>query len=159
MAQIIQLGPEDWETFKDVRLRALADSPDAFGVLLADVQDRPEEEWRERLTATNPTFAVIEEDRPVAMAGGFAVPDSDVAMVWGMWTAPEARGQGHGRALLAEVVAWGLSLDRDVHLHVTEGNAVARALYVGAGFEPTGEWHPLREGATLRIEEMALSRS
>ena len=51
-------------------------------------------------------------------------------MVWGMWTAPEARGRGHARALLDRLVdharARGVTT---VELHVTEGNDTARRLY------------------------------
>lgn len=92
------------------------------------------------------------------MAGGFAPDDSPDAFVWGMWTAPEARGRGHSGALLEAVVTWARGLGRIPHLHVTEGNDVARRLYLRYGFEPTGTWEPLREGSPLRIEELALRR-
>jgi predicted GNAT family acetyltransferase len=81
-----------------------------------------------------------------------------MAMLWGMWTAPEARGRGHARRLLDEVVAWADRNGRTTLLHVTEGNVVARKVYVDYGFEPTGTWAPLREGSQLRIEELRLRR-
>lgn len=153
-----ELAPEDWRTLRDVRLRALADAPDAFGTRLADVADLPDEAWRTRLTTQHPTYVVHRAGAPVAMAGGFAPPGQASAWVWGMWTAPEARGHGCGRLLLDRVVAWARDLGRVPHLHVTEGNAAARRLYTGYGFEPTGAWEPLREGSALRIEELALRR-
>ena len=60
--------------------------------------------------------------------------------------------------ILAAVVDWARDAGRTPYLHVTEGNATARAVYVDAGFEPTGTWEPLREGSPLRIEEMVLRR-
>jgi predicted GNAT family acetyltransferase len=157
-ARVVQLTRDDWAELKDVRLRALADAPDAFGAVLSDVVDLPDEAWRRRLTAEHPTYVVRERGEAVAMAGGFAPDDSPDAFVWGMWTAPEARGRGHSGALLDAVVTWAQGLGRVPHLHVTEGNDVARRLYVRRGFEPTGTWEPLRAGSPLRIEELALRR-
>ena len=158
MVDIVTAGPDDWPLVKDIRLRALADAPDAFGMTLAQSAAQPDEEWRERLSGPSPTVLALDDGRPVAMGGGFLVPDSDVAMVWGMWTEPAARGRGLGRRILATVVDWAHGAGRTPYLHVTEGNEVARAAYVAAGFEPTGTWEPLREGSPLRIEEMVLRR-
>ena len=157
-AVVVRLGPEDWEELREIRLRALADAPDAFGAVLAEVEAYDDRVWRDRLATNNPTYVVREATGTVAMAGGFAPPDSSVAFVWGMWTAPAARGRGHSSALLDTVVTWARTIGRTPHLHVTEGNDAARRLYVRHGFEPTGTWEPLREGSVLRIEELALSR-
>jgi GNAT superfamily N-acetyltransferase len=157
-AVVVRLGPEDWEELREIRLRALADAPDAFGAVLAEVEAYDDRVWRDRLATNNPTYVVREATGTVAMAGGFAPPDSSVAFVWGMWTAPAARGRGHSSALLHTVVTWARTIGRTPHLHVTEGNDAARRLYVRHGFEPTGTWEPLREGSVLRIEELALSR-
>lgn len=147
------LGPGDWRVFRELRLRALAESPDAFGAQLADVMDRPDALWQERVTGPGPILAAYDEGVPVAIGGAFPRPDEGRAMIWGMWVDPAARGRGHARRLLTALVGW----VRDagfpvVDLHVTEGNDEARRLYVAAGFTPTGDWESLRDGSPLQIE-------
>lgn len=160
MVDIVQAGPDDWALVRDVRLRALADSPDAFGATLAEAQAQPEQVWRDRLAGSNPTLLAVHEGAGVAMGGGYVPPDADVdvAWLWGMWTDPAVRGRGVGRLVLDRLVAWAQDAGRTPYLHVTEGNDAARALYVSCGFVPTGVWEPLREGSPLRIEEMVLRR-
>jgi ribosomal protein S18 acetylase RimI-like enzyme len=155
-AAVVELEPDDWAELREIRLRALADAPDAFSVVHSDVVGLGEDVWRDRLATTNPTYVVRAAGSTVAMAGGFAPPDSPVAFVWGMWTAPEARGRGWAGRILDDLLARARVIGRDVVLHVTEGNDAARRLYVGRGFEPTGTWEPLREGSSLRIEELRL---
>jgi predicted GNAT family acetyltransferase len=149
-----RLTPDDWAVLRDVRLRALADSPDAFGSTLERERDFEEKDWRRR--SVRPVLVVEVDGRPVAMAGTF--PEGGVLQVWGMWTDPAFRGRGIGRRILADLVAWAQGAGRTPYLHVTEGNDGARALYVACGFVPTGRWDPLREGSSLRIEELVLRR-
>ena len=99
-AELRRLGPDDWEVLRDIRLRALAESPDAFGSTLDRERDFDEKEWRRRLV--RPVYAVMADERPVAMAGAFT--DEGRVQVWGMWTDPEHRGRGHARALLDALV-------------------------------------------------------
>lgn len=148
------VSPEDWEDFKGVRLRALADSPTSFGVTLADAEAQPDTAWRDRLRGPGPTIIAYVGESPVAMGGLFAPEGAGDAFIWGMWVAPEARGRGLGRALLLELLEHAHRLGRNVLLHVTEGNDGARGLYEANGFVPTGEWEPLREGSSLRIETL-----
>jgi len=158
MVEVVRAVPEDWERVRWIRLAALTDAPDAFGATLAAAQAHPEAEWRRRLAGPHPTYLAVDGEAPVAMGGGFELPDPAAAMVWGMWTAPSHRGRGLGRRVLDATVRWARAAGRTPYLHVTEGNGAARALYVSYGFEPTGEWEPLREGSDLRIEEMVLRR-
>lgn len=120
------LAAEDWKIFRQVRLRALADAPDAFGIMLAEAELNADSVWRERVQGPGPTKVVAEDGAPVAMGGAFAPPDSGVAMLWGMWTAPEARGRGHASRILTELLSWCRERDLTVMLDVTEGNAQAR---------------------------------
>jgi ribosomal protein S18 acetylase RimI-like enzyme len=154
MTTIERLGPDDWRAFREIRLRALADAPTAFSVMLGEAERHPEAHWRARLGQGDPVLAVRDEHALVAMGGGWRPPeDRDRMMVWGMWTAPEARGRGHARALLAWLVEDARTRGaRTVELHVTEGNDGARRLYESCGFVATGEWEPLREGSGLRID-------
>jgi ribosomal protein S18 acetylase RimI-like enzyme len=93
------------------------------------------------------------------MGGLFAPEDAGDAFVWGMWVAPEARGRGLGQSILRTLLEHAEQLGRTVLLHVTAGNDGARRLYEANGFEPTGEWEPLREGSPLQIELLRLCRA
>ena len=55
-------------------MRALADAPTAFGMTLADAEEQPEDVWRGRLGQGDPILAVRDDDRLVAMGGGWHPP-------------------------------------------------------------------------------------
>lgn len=154
--EVRTITADDWSLLRDVSLRALADSPDAFRTTLAETKAHPEDFWRQRAEGSARILVVLEDGRGVAMGGIFVPADSAVAYIWGMWTAPEARGRGYAADLLTDLVSWCRDRDLGVRLHVTEGNEPARRLYVGHGFVPTGAWEPLREGSALRVEELQL---
>jgi ribosomal protein S18 acetylase RimI-like enzyme len=149
MGEPRRLGPDDWETFRDLRLQALADSPDAFGSTLERELRFSEDEWRQRLGG--PVF-VVEDPDPVAVGGIF--DHGGTPHVWGMWTRPDARGRGHARALLDALIAPGTVAQLDVNV----ANAGARRAYERYGFVGTGRVEPLRPGSDQRIELMVLRR-
>jgi ribosomal protein S18 acetylase RimI-like enzyme len=149
MSEVRRLGPDDWEEFRDIRLRSLADSPDAFGSTLEREQAFTEEDWRSRLSV--PLY-VVADPRPVAIGGTFE--NNGVLHVWGMWTDPAHRGHGHARALLDALIPPGAAAQLDVNV----ANAGARRAYERYGFVGTGELEPLRPGSDQRMELMVLSR-
>lgn len=132
---------EDWERVRDVRIRALADTPFAYGSRLEEEQDRPESFWRARLERqAAATFLAIDGDETVGLVRTFVAPeDVTSAELVSMWVAPHARGQGVGRQLVAAVVEWARHHDANsVQLWVTETNAAARRLYETCGFVLSG---------------------
>src|SRR5262249_10790528 len=95
----------DWRRQRDVRLRALADTPDAFGALLADEQKFRDEDWIARLAKTDrATFLAVLDGRDAGMI--VIGPYDDDAGLYGMWVAPEARGKGVADALISTGIEW-----------------------------------------------------
>lgn len=154
MSRLRTIGPSDWKHFRAVRLRALADSPDAFGILLDDASAQAPDVWRARAAGPGPVVLAFTDDRPVAMGGLHLPGDADDAFVWGMWVDPTSRGQGLGARILEQLLAGADREGRPVVLHVTQGNDRARRLYLGHGFEATGEVQPLRPGSDVLIDTL-----
>jgi len=146
------------------RLRALADSPLAFGSTLAREEAFTDDVWRQRAErgasgADNVTF-VAEQDRGwLGIATGLAsdpdVPDDPRPELVGMFVRPEARGLGIGAALVNAVVDWARKRQATaLCLWVTASNAPAVALYEKCGFRRTGESKPLAHSPALALFRM-----
>jgi ribosomal protein S18 acetylase RimI-like enzyme len=146
-----------------MRLRCLADSPDAFGSTLAEEQERSPQAWAARLAAA----AVSEHDYPlIAEQDGLPVgllwakadaADASVINLFQMWVAPESRGRGIAGALLREAIGWARSRSaRVVQLGVTRADTPAVRLYARAGFRDFGTLEPLRPDSPLLSQPMRL---
>ncbi|MBP2338680.1 ribosomal protein S18 acetylase RimI-like enzyme [Saccharothrix coeruleofusca] len=140
MIEVRALEVADWRLWRDLRLAALRDAPEAFGSSLADWQDAGERRWRERLTGSYNAVARLGGE-PVGMVSG--MPDDEHVELISLWVAPSARGRGVGDALVDSVVRW--AAPRRVVLRVAEGNRHALALYLRHGFVESGG------GALVRV--------
>jgi ribosomal protein S18 acetylase RimI-like enzyme len=148
--------PKEWREVRDLRLRALADTPDAFGSTLEREREYGEREWLGWISgwdeSTNRLAVGIQEDAWVGMAVGSRTGDDELAHVYGMWVDPRARRAGLGRRLLDDVTAWLRSLGAtEIELGVTATNRGALAFYERMGFVDTEERRPLRDGASLEV--------
>lgn len=122
-----------------IRLRALADSPDAFGTTLDEAGVLPIEDWQRQL-AQLVTFIARTDERDVGIIRT-AHHDERDATAWllSMWVSPEMRRKGIASSLVDSVVAWARGEGRRrIVLDVTETNAAAIALYRAKGFSPNG---------------------
>ena len=134
----------DWRALRDVRLSALADSPDAFGSTLEREQafgDTEWQEWARDAAAGTAEILVLAwlETEPVGIVGAFAEEGRDHIHLIAMWVAPQARRAGVGRALIDAVVAWAVEIGAPaVRLDVADDNVDARHLYDASGFSSTG---------------------
>jgi ribosomal protein S18 acetylase RimI-like enzyme len=149
---IVLATGEDWEQVRDVRLRALADAPFAYGSSLKEEQDRPESFWRARLESDSAaTFLALDGNETVGLVRTVVAPDDAAnAELVSMWVAPQARGQGVGRQLVAAVIEWVRQHHAaSVCLWVTETNTLARRLYESVGFVRSGERQPLPSNPSL----------
>lgn len=155
---------DEWEALREIRLTALADSPHAFGSMLAEERDADEARWRGWITGEGWAGAVATfiTDGPgplLGMATGYR-PDDRPTTGWlfAMWVRPERRGEGIGRQLVAAVEEWAAALDIDqLLLHVTDGNDGAVRFYASCGFVGTSDVpEPLREGSDRMTQTMRL---
>ena len=147
---------EEWLLWRDLRLRALSDAPDAFGRTFEGESQVSDDEWRSRVRnfASDPdmvAFVAEIDGAPGGMAACRIDPDDrSLAWLFAMWIAPHARRRGVARALLDRAVAWATDHGAtELHLTVTNNNDIARALYDSLGFAETGRREPLREGSPL----------
>ena len=134
-----------------LRLRALADSPMAFGATLAEEEAFDERVWHERAAggATGVdriTFVAERGAEWIGIATGLAKSvEPSGPMLVGMFVAPEERGRGVGAMLVEAIVDWARAANAtELCLWVTSTNAAAISLYRRCGFESTGEDRPRR---------------
>jgi RimJ/RimL family protein N-acetyltransferase len=101
---VTQLSADDWQLLRDVRLQALVDSPEAFAADVSTERSMGEAQWRERL-ADDTWAAVRRGGASIGVLGVSAPAPHGAADGWihSWWIAPEARGTGAARALLAWV--------------------------------------------------------
>lgn len=151
--ELCRLTEDEWALWRDVRLRALADAPDAFGATLADWQGDGdvEERWRVRLVDVPLNVVASVDGSAVGQVSGTAPDERGRCELVSMWVDVSVRGTGVGEALVDEVIAWAGSVGGvAVVLSVRESNTRAVELYARAGFVPIDE--PAEGRCDLRMQ-------
>jgi ribosomal protein S18 acetylase RimI-like enzyme len=163
MYLVRRLRVDEWQAYRDIRLRALRDSPSAFGSMFEVESVKADVYWKARLAsglASPHQFPLVAEhdSRIVGLVWGWIDPErTDAAHVIQMWVAPEARGQGCGARLMESIIEWARQAAvQSVHLSVTCGDTAAQRLYRRLGFQPSGEPEPLRPGSVELAQPMQL---
>jgi ribosomal protein S18 acetylase RimI-like enzyme len=133
--RVRRIGPDEGALLKALRLRALAEEPEAFGESVAEAEARDEAEYAARARSASdgdrrawflaeaeadPSPAKAEADPSSAEAWSTLVAPTrtsvglamgrrrppDECMVFSVWVANAARGRGVGRALVDAVADW-----------------------------------------------------
>ncbi|MEU6999933.1 GNAT family N-acetyltransferase [Nonomuraea sp. NPDC046570] len=155
---IERLGTQDGERLREVRLRALAEAPDAFGSTYEKDAAHPPEKWAERLANPGSAwFAAVDGGADVGLVCGLEEEHGHVHLL-SMWVAPEARGRGLGSRLVDEVISWARGRGaEEIGLWAVDQNHTARALYTGKGFTPSGKVMALPSNPALMESHYVLS--
>jgi ribosomal protein S18 acetylase RimI-like enzyme len=157
MITIRPITAGDAEVYRNIRLRALSDTPLAFGSTYARESLFTPDEWlarTKRMSEANAGigFLAFNAEKCCGLIGCFKsdkVPEQ--AYIVSMWVAPEVRRQGIGARLIQAAEAWARQQSfREIVLDVTDINTAAGAFYQHCGFEFTGETAPYPNDPKLR---------
>jgi ribosomal protein S18 acetylase RimI-like enzyme len=88
------LGEEDWQDYRDVRLSALQDSPEAFIRTYEEESGYDEELWRARMRRSHRLLATSEGQAIGTASVGGVPKEPQAADLFGLWVAPKARHGG-----------------------------------------------------------------
>ena len=140
------LGEEDWRHYRDIRLAALLDAPEAFVATRAQEEGLDEQAWRERMRRSRRLVA----ERGGSALGVVSLGPGDpqhpgTGELFGLWVAQEGRGDGVAWGLVEAGAAQALSDGRS-HLGYWVGtdNGAAVAFASSFGFRPTGTRRPVQ---------------
>ncbi len=142
-ATVRTLGGEDWRSFRQLRLAALQEAPEAFVNSYADESAYDEAFWRVRLGRATRIIATINQE-PVGIASIGSADDPSSGDLYGLWVAPEHRGTGVAMTLV-QASARQAQADgrRKITLWVGTDNGRAVAFFSSMGFRPTDDRRPM----------------
>jgi RimJ/RimL family protein N-acetyltransferase len=143
---------DEWQRWRETRLRMLRDDADFFATRYDDMVREPDRAWRDWVAEAaageqKTLFVAEEDDRWLGVVGAFARVNPLEVQLISMWVDPGARGRGIAGDLIRAVAGW--TLERGsarVVLFVQEANEPAQQLYARAGFRPTGDRAPATAG-------------
>ena len=164
--EIRRIRADEGLRLRALRLRALGDSPTAYGSTLASEELYPESIWHERAAsgaAGDKVVTVVAEhdNRLLGMATGLAAgsPTHDElnpTMV-AVFVDGTVRQQGIGVGLVEKVIDWAKARgSARLFVWITSGNEPAVALYRRCGFRVTGATRPHAHTSSLVECEMLL---
>jgi ribosomal protein S18 acetylase RimI-like enzyme len=149
---------DEWERWRELRLESLRSDPEAFFSTYEKELGYPDELWRSRTEAmaTAPDRATLVAEEEGAWLGcAGIIPEGGTAQLVGMWTRPEARRRGVGRALVRAALEFAAGAGHDrVQLWVSLQNPGAASLYEDCGFSPTGARASHPEKPDARAQQM-----
>lgn len=152
-----RLTDADASQYRQIRLRMLREHPEAFASAYEEYLDQTDESiaayLRDQLSAPdNFVLGAFEDQRLIGTIGLYreqGIKTRHKGLIWGVYTAPEARGRRVARRLMEAVVQQARAVDglELLHLAVATDNLPARRLYESLGFVVWGlERHALKIG-------------
>ena len=140
--EIKHLSANQWEIYRNIRLRGLKEDPQAFARSYEEEKNYPQEKWLERVR-NDYNLVAFETRQPVGTMSAYTTEEDgqQVAHIVGVYVAKEARGRGIGTLLLNKVLEKIKENKRvvKVDLTVNKEQLAAVKLYKKFGFQITGE--------------------
>jgi RimJ/RimL family protein N-acetyltransferase len=147
-AKVRRLLPADAALYRDIRLDALQQDPEAFGSTYETESVQPLTWFADRLDGAA-VFGAFDGPELLGIAGLFIQQGRKHAhkgTLLGMYVRPSARRAGVGRLLVEAVIEHARRHVELIQLSVVVGNEQARRLYASLGFVEYGiEKHALKQ--------------
>jgi len=138
--RICKLLPSDVRAYREIRLEALANNPEAFG---SSFESEAAEAltWFENRLSGSEIFGAFSDPELLGIAG-FLIQQgpkrAHKATLWGMYVRPQARGRGVARRLAEAVINAARKQAELIQLCVVSDNLAAKRLYASLGFVEYG---------------------
>jgi ribosomal protein S18 acetylase RimI-like enzyme len=156
MIDIRYTGEEDWQELKRIRLAALLDAPEAFGVSHASAAAYTDGAWRDRAAGRGKARFILAFDggEAVGIVGHMPNDQQELELI-AMWVAPSYRGTPTATHLVDAVKSHAAAQARQrILLDVAPSNARAAAFYQKLGFTFLPEWQPLESHPHIQLQKM-----
>ena len=132
--------PADAALYREVRLEALKQHPEAFGSSFEYESDKSLAWFEDRIAQSEIFGAFV--DGELQGTAGYRVQDGPKrrhkGLLWGMYVRPAARNLGLGRRLVEAVPKHASGHVELLHLTVVSENLSAQRLYTSLGFAEYG---------------------
>ncbi len=159
---LVPITPDLAASYRDVRLRALQDTPSAFGSTYAREALLTEADWLQRSANLDGVhkigFLAMDASSACGLVACFRDDHNPTrAEIISMWVAPSHRGTGLSAALIDAVRTWAIARHiQTLKLMVVSNNAPAVAFYERYGFLKSGHTEPYPNDPTILEFEMLL---
>jgi GNAT superfamily N-acetyltransferase len=158
---IRRIGPQEGPLLRELRLRSLADAPEAFGQQLGEVEAQPLAEWQEAARSASEGearawFVATCDGQDAGLVLGRRRRPTTL-LVFSMWVARPWRRLGVGRRLIGAAESWagGWGATETI-LWVLRANVTGVGFYRRLGFEVVHEGSDAESGA--RYDAIAMRR-
>ena len=141
--KIVELSPSEWKRYKDIRLEAFSESPQAFLISFNEAENEPDEKWKAALEDAEKgnrwLIFAEKEGEIIGMTGAFISEEykgKNTAKIIEVFVSSRARGLHVGRMLLEAMIEKlrKLGMER-VILVVNKEQIPAYSLYKSLGFK------------------------
>lgn len=136
MIELQTLSADDWQIWRELRLRSLEQDEAVFDSRLTDwLENDTEELWRAHLGQEDSRYLAAYVDGDQAGMAAGVLRSAQVADLIALWVAPDFRGTGIGEHLVGSVLAWAGDTSAVIlRLVVVDTNEDAMRLFERCGF-------------------------
>jgi len=142
MVNYRRIQANDVKRFRDIRIRALEDSPHAFASTTASVLDRPWDSWEAQVLACvqggdRITQLCFDGELAIGIAALYRTEPSDHLQgeILQVWVDPEFRGLGIARELMLSLIKWAIKHNySQLYATIHKENSAVIPFYEKLGF-------------------------